>query len=86
MQVVHIICYPCDQFICFADARGIGPANPLCQCGEYTRRQMSGAPHGIHYVCARGWCWFYEKEMEMDAVQRQVPARSVEICANYSYI
>lgn len=83
-------CYPCDRFICFADQRGISPANPLCQCGEYTRRQISGASkgvhHGIHYVCARGWCRFYEKHVDLDGAQRQVPARSVGICASYSYI
>lgn len=83
-------CYPCDRFICFADQRGISPANPLCQCGEYTRRQISGTSkevqHGIHYVCARGWCWFYEKEVDHGGVQRRVPDRSVGICASYSYI
>ncbi|CAG8906322.1 unnamed protein product [Penicillium egyptiacum] len=86
----YYICYSCDRFICFADRRGISPANRRCRCGKYTRRQISGTgkelPHGIHYVCARGWCWFYEKEVDQDGVQRQVPARLVGTCASYSYI
>ncbi|KAJ5505569.1 hypothetical protein N7453_004526 [Penicillium expansum] len=57
-------CYPCDRFICFDDQRGISSANPLCDCGLYSRRQMAGVgkqvPRGLHYVCARGGCYFYE--------------------------
>ncbi|QQK46043.1 hypothetical protein Pdw03_0941 [Penicillium digitatum] len=83
-------CYPCNRFICFADQRGISPTNPLCHCGEYSRRQISGTsnevPYGIHYVCARGWCRFYEEEVNQDGTQRQVPAGLVGKYARCSYI
>lgn len=86
----YYICDLCDRFICFDDQRGISPANPRCRCGRYTRRQIAGTekevPHGIHYVCARGWCSFYSEEVDQDGVQRRVPARLVGTCSGYSYI
>ncbi|KAJ5476577.1 hypothetical protein N7475_002306 [Penicillium sp. IBT 31633x] len=83
-------CSICGRFICFDDTRGISPANPRCDCGKYARRQISGVSkrvrHGIHYICARGGCGFYEEDLDADGVQRQVPDRSVGTCARYSYI
>jgi hypothetical protein len=56
-------CVACDQFLCFADWRGNDPNNPLCHCGQSSKRQVAGydrqIPRGVHYVCRLGSCDFY---------------------------
>ncbi|KAJ5544763.1 hypothetical protein N7535_006851 [Penicillium sp. DV-2018c] len=35
-------CVGCGRFICFDDARGLSPSNPLCDCGRLRRAKIIG--------------------------------------------
>lgn len=67
-------CVPCDKFACFDDERGNDDRNPRCDgCGHPSKRQVAGMntqlPGGIHYVCSRGTCDFYEPHLKEDGEQ-----------------
>lgn len=61
-------CGDCHKFICFADARGIHPDNPTCDCPQrpFSRAQVVGEgngqeiPHAVIFKCATGRCWFFK--------------------------
>lgn len=58
-------CVPCNKFIRFDDARGLDQGdqgNPLCDCGQSSRRQITSREKGrrIFYVCTIGACQFFE--------------------------
>ena len=54
-------CIPCEIFHCFMDERGNDPTNPICHCGESSKRQVSKEAKGrrVHYVCRLGACRYY---------------------------
>ena len=61
-------CDKCNKFVCFADARGVHPENPRCECPEQplSRAQLTGEtenreiPRAVHYRCAMGMCSFFK--------------------------
>ena len=54
-------CLHCGGFNSFADDRGNDAGNPLCDCGQASRRQISGVQRGrrVHYVCRFGRCDYF---------------------------
>lgn len=76
-------CLSCRLFLSFYDERRLNPTNPRCCCGMPSRRQMSRQDHqiprGIHYVCPRGQCRFYEIERDGDGAQLQISRRLEDI-------
>lgn len=69
-------CNGCNTFGCWDDDRGVDPIrNPLCDCGIPSRRQVAGpqknVPWGLHYVCLKGMCDYYEEARE-EGTQKQV--------------
>ena len=61
-------CDDCNQFICFADTRGIHPENPRCECSDepLSRAQVAGDteqqenPRAVYYTCVTKECSFLE--------------------------
>ncbi|KAI0467180.1 hypothetical protein F4859DRAFT_278924 [Xylaria cf. heliscus] len=57
-------CPPCDKFLAFDDKRGIEETNPLCDCGEPSRRDLSGyrskVPGRLFYTCSNGDCGYFD--------------------------
>jgi len=74
-------CYDCDQFLCFADTRGNDCRNPLCDCGESSKLQMSGVysspPRMLHFVCRLGCCNFFNAPQDNAGRYFIVPANLV---------
>lgn len=65
--------------------------NPFCECGEPSRRQISGynhpVPRGIHYVSNEGIYFFYMEERNSYGEQIQVPKNFCgEICPKLLYL
>ncbi|MCJ1474880.1 hypothetical protein MMC13_003540 [Lambiella insularis] len=77
-------CVADGRFLCFADQRGNDPTNPPCDCGESSKRQISGSnksvPRQVHYVCRLGGCDFYQ------AGGVTIPERLVEPMARHYII
>ena len=61
-------CDPCNKFLVFADDRGNDPANPECDCGISSKKQISSRDKGrkIHFVCRMGGCDFYAPKVVRD--------------------
>jgi hypothetical protein len=82
-------CDSCSRFICFDDQRGISCANPICDCGQYSRRQMSGVrkqfPRRLHYVCAPGGCDFYGPMLD-NGRQCYIPEQLVHFSIATSFV
>ena len=59
-------CLPCQKFCCFADARGLDPANPICHCGRPSRRGKTTMAKGgkTFYTCSQAKCDFYDEEID----------------------
>lgn len=57
-----------DALYTFADDRNVGPPNPLCYCGRYSRGERTGAAKGrtLFYKCWDMKCRFWEWEGEQD--------------------
>lgn len=61
------ICPPCGKFHCFADQEGNDPTNPPCDCGTFSKRQLSDVEFSprrkVHYVCRLGGCDYYRHKV-----------------------
>ncbi|KAF2793389.1 hypothetical protein K505DRAFT_244526, partial [Melanomma pulvis-pyrius CBS 109.77] len=83
-------CAPCNKFLCFTDDRGLDPNNPLCDCRNPSRRQVSGPEKdvsgGIHFVCSLGGCDFYSPCMDSDQSQLTIDDGLVGILAHLKII
>ena len=79
----YLKCVPCKRFVAFLDDRGVHASNPTCFCNRPSRLQIAGAgkikPRGLHYVCVRGGCDFYEAATDDQGEQYSATERLAEI-------
>ncbi|KAK3387347.1 hypothetical protein B0H63DRAFT_558888 [Podospora didyma] len=60
-------------FSTFDDNIGIGPPNPLCRCGYYTRRSFNRGGGGEFFTCPVGVCPFKRSAMPSSTTATSPP-------------
>jgi DNA-directed RNA polymerase subunit M/transcription elongation factor TFIIS len=83
-------CIPCNKFVSFDDDRGILTQNPPCDCSVQSRMQVAGkfaaTARGLHFVCAKGKCGFYEGALAPTGEQYQLDDNLIDMFASLGII